>query len=107
MSKEGTKDIIGLYDCIKKTWARKRITQKMHYSEQTASPISLRERRKHSARVKSLPPCDPDMDLMIKANDKEQAVFELMRTFKLPGWDSFNDIVPYEREDEPRKAVKK
>jgi hypothetical protein len=30
----------------------------------------------------------PDMDLTIKAKDKEQAVFELMRTFKLPGWDT-------------------
>ncbi|KAH7191304.1 UV-endonuclease UvdE-domain-containing protein [Fusarium oxysporum] len=100
-------DIIRLYDRIKKTWTRKRITQKMHYSEQTASAVSPRDRRKHSARVKTLPPCDPDMDLMIEAKDKEQAVFELMRTFKLPGWDSFNDIVPYEREDEPRKAVKK
>ncbi|EXL65586.1 hypothetical protein FOPG_18194 [Fusarium oxysporum f. sp. conglutinans race 2 54008] len=105
--REGTEDIIGLYDRIKKTWTRKKITQKMHYSEQTASAVSPQERRKHSARVKTLPPCDPDMDLMIEANDKEQAVFELMRTFKLPGWDSFNDIVPYEREDEPRKAVKK
>ncbi|KAJ4127316.1 hypothetical protein NW765_017268 [Fusarium oxysporum] len=105
--REGTKDIIRLYDRIKKTWTRKRITQKMHYSEQTASAVSPRDRRKHSARVKTLPPCDPDMDLMIEAKDKEQAVFELMRTFKLPGWDSFNDIVPYEREDEPRKAVKK
>ncbi|KAH7205325.1 UV-endonuclease UvdE-domain-containing protein, partial [Fusarium oxysporum] len=105
--REGTKDIIGLYDRIKKTWTKKRITQKMHYSEQTASAISLRERRKHSARAKTLPPCDSDMDLMIEAKDKEQAVFELMRAFKLPGWDSFNDIVPHEREDEPRKAVKK
>ncbi|KAJ0129848.1 Gastrula zinc finger protein XlCGF26.1 [Fusarium oxysporum f. sp. albedinis] len=105
--REGTEDIIGLYDRIKKTWTRKKITQKMHYSEQTASAVAPQERRKHSARVKTLPPCDPDMDLMIEANDKEQAVFELMRTFKLPGWDSFNDIVPYEREDEPRKAVKK
>ncbi|RKK89880.1 hypothetical protein BFJ68_g16614 [Fusarium oxysporum] len=54
-----------------------------------------------------LPPCGSDMDLMIEAKDKGQAVFELMRTFKLPGWDSFNDIVPHEREDKPRKAVKK
>ena len=47
------------------------------------------------------------MDLMIEAKDKEQAVFELMRTFKLPGWDTFNNVVPYEREDESRKAIKK
>ncbi|KAM0421534.1 hypothetical protein ACHAPT_010708 [Fusarium lateritium] len=105
--REGTEDIIGLYDRIKKTWTRKGITQKMHYSEQTAGAVTPRERRKHSARVKTLPPCAPDMDLMIEAKDKEQAVFELMRTFKLPGWDTFNNVVPYEREDEPRKAIKK
>ncbi|RSL64708.1 UV-damage endonuclease [Fusarium duplospermum] len=105
--REGTQDIIGLYDRIRKTWTRKGITQKMHYSEQTAGAVTPRERRKHSARVKTLPPCAHDMDLMIEAKDKEQAVFELMRTFKLPGWDSFNNVVPYEREDEPRKAIKK
>jgi UV DNA damage endonuclease len=37
-------------------------------------------------------------------------VFELMRTFKLPGWDTFNNIIPYERDDdnkpEPRKPKK-
>jgi UV DNA damage endonuclease len=42
---------------------------------------------------------------------QEQAVFELMRTFRLPGWDTFNNLIPYERADdnkpEPRKAKKK
>jgi UV DNA damage endonuclease len=54
------------------------------------------------------------MDLMIEAKDKEQAVLELMRTFKLPGFDLFNDILPHQRQDEnrpfkpkPKKAVKK
>jgi UV DNA damage endonuclease len=47
------------------------------------------------------------MDLMIEAKDKEQAVFELMRTFRLPGWELFNDIVPYEREDESKKEVRR
>ena len=42
------------------------------------------------------------MRLMIEAKDKEQAVFELMRTFKLPGYDTFNDILPYQRTDENR-----
>jgi len=46
------------------------------------------------------------MDLMIEAKDKEQAVFELMRTFKLPGFDRFNDVIPHEREDEPRPPPK-
>lgn len=105
--REGSQDILGLFDRIRQTWTRKNIRQKMHYSEQTAGAVTPRERRKHSARVKTLPPCGTDMDLMIEAKDKEQAVFELMRTFRLPGWDLNHDVVPYEREDESRKAVKK
>lgn len=105
--REGTLDIIGLFDRIKATWTKKKITQKMHYSEPVASAVTPRDRRKHSARVKTMPPCVPDMDLMIEAKDKEQAVFELMRTYKLPGWDLFNDIVPHERLDEPTKAPPK
>ncbi|ODA83494.1 hypothetical protein RJ55_02008 [Drechmeria coniospora] len=105
--REGTLDIIGLYDRIRATWTKKQITQKMHYSEPTAAAVTPRDRRKHSARVKTLPPCARDMDLMIEAKDKEQAVFELMRTFKLPGWNRFNDIIPHERDDEPRQAVVK
>jgi UV DNA damage endonuclease len=96
----GTKDIMDLYDRIKATWTRKGITQKMHYSEPTPSAITSQQRRKHNQRVATLPPCPPDMDLMIEAKDKEQAVFELMRTFKLPGYDTFNDILPYQRNDE-------
>ena len=105
--REGTLDIMKLYDRMAKTWSRKGIKQKMHYSEPTASAITPRERRKHSNRVKTLPPCATDMDLMIEAKDKEQAVFELMRTFKLPGWDRFNDVVPFERDDQSSKAVMK
>lgn len=107
--REGTEDIIALYPRIRATWTRKNITQKMHYSEQRAGAITPRDRRKHSARVKTLPPCPNDMDLMIEAKDKEQAVFELMRTFKLPGYDRMADIVPHERDDEnrPKKAPPK
>lgn len=100
--REGTLDIMDLYDRIKATWTRKGITQKMHYSEPTPAAITARQRRKHNPRVATLPPCAPDMDLMIEAKDKEQAVFELMRTFKLPGFDTFNDILPYQRDDENR-----
>ncbi|EXJ94383.1 hypothetical protein A1O1_02777 [Capronia coronata CBS 617.96] len=100
--REGTLDIMDLYDRIKATWTRKRITQKMHYSEPTPSAITARQRRKHNPRVATLPPCAADMDLMIEAKDKEQAVFELMRTFKLPGFDTFNDMIPHVRSDENR-----
>lgn len=104
--REGTKDIMQLYDRIRMTWTRKGITQKMHYSEPTAAAITPRQRRKHSPRVATLPPCPPDMDLMIEAKDKEQAVFELMRTFKLPGWESFSNLIPYTRQDENKPERK-
>lgn len=87
--REGTLNVMASYDRIAKTWERKGIKQKMHYSGPTSGAVKSRERRKHSARVKTLPPCARDMDLMIEAKDKEQAVFELMRNFKLPGWNRF------------------
>ena len=111
--REGTQDIMGLYDRIKATWTRKGITQKMHYSEPTPAAITSRQGRKHSPRVATLPPCAPDMDLMIEAKDKEQAVFELMRIFKLPGFETFSNVLPYIRNDEnkpwkpPKKATPK
>ncbi|KGO39377.1 Major facilitator superfamily domain, general substrate transporter [Penicillium expansum] len=107
--REGTEDIIPLYERISATWSRKNITQKMHYSEQTSPAITPRQRRKHSARVTTLPPCPPTMDLMIEAKDKEQAVFELMRNFKLPGYNLVNEIIPFMRLDEnqPFKPPKK
>lgn len=98
--REGTKDIMALYPRILATWKRKKITPKMHYSEPTPAAITGRQRRKHSPRVATLPPCPADMDLMIEAKDKEQAVFELMRIFKLPGYDTFNDILPHIRKDD-------
>jgi UV DNA damage endonuclease len=107
--REGTKDIMDLFPVIRETWTRKGITQKMHYSEQTPTAITPMQRRKHSPRVMTLPPCSADMDLMIEAKDKEQAVFELMRTFKLPGYDLFSDMIPHVRDDEnkPLKAKRK
>ena len=107
--REGTKDIVELYPRILATWKRKNITPKMHYSEPTPAAITGNQRRKHNPRVATLPPCPSDMDLMIEAKDKEQAVFELMRTFKLPGYDTFNDIIPHVRKDDnkPIKTPKK
>ncbi|KAK3325103.1 UV-endonuclease UvdE-domain-containing protein [Apodospora peruviana] len=106
--REGTYDISQpeIMDRIAATWKRKGITQKMHYSEPCAGAVTPRDRRKHSPRVMTLPPCPPTMDLMIEAKDKEQAVFELMRTFKLPGFEKIRDVIPYERDDENRPAPK-
>ncbi|KAH7323639.1 UV-endonuclease UvdE-domain-containing protein [Rhexocercosporidium sp. MPI-PUGE-AT-0058] len=105
--REGTRDIASLFPRIKATWDRKRITQKMHYSEPCPEAITGRQRRKHNPRPATLPPCPDNMDLMIEAKDKEQAVFDLMRRFKLPGWETFNDVVPYERDDDNRPVPKK
>ncbi|KAL2754777.1 hypothetical protein ACRALDRAFT_1064587 [Sodiomyces alcalophilus JCM 7366] len=102
--REGTLDIMKLFPRIHATWARKGIRQKMHYSEACAGAVTPRERRKHSARVKTLPPCPNDMDLMIESKDKEQAVFELMRAFRLPGHELIADVVPFHRDDEPRNG---
>lgn len=106
--REGTFDISqpDISERIAATWKRKGIKQKMHYSEPCAGAVTPRDRRKHSPRVKTLPPCPPDVDLMIEAKDKEQAVFELMRAFKLPGFEMINDMIPHERQDENRPAPK-
>ncbi|KAF1924679.1 UV-endonuclease UvdE [Didymella exigua CBS 183.55] len=98
--REGTKDVMDMFPAILETWSKKNITPKMHYSEPCPSAITGSQRRKHSPRVMTLPPCPDTMDLMIEAKDKEQAVFELMRTFKLPGFEKINDIVPHQRPDE-------
>ena len=105
--REGTKDIMEFYPVVRETWTRKNITQKMHYSESTPAAITRMQRRKHSPRVATLPPCANDMDLMIEAKDKEQAVFELMRNFKLPGWEKFNDVLPHVRNDDNKNFGKK
>lgn len=104
--REGTLDISqqALSERIRATWTRKGIRQKMHYSEPCAGAVTPRDRRKHSPRVWSLPPCPPDTDLMIEAKDKEQAVFELMRRFRLPGHEKIADVVAHEREDQDRPA---
>lgn len=104
--REGTFDISQpeISDRIARTWTRKNIKQKMHYSEPCAGSVTSRDRRKHSPRVATLPPCPPDMDLMIEAKDKEQAVFDLMRRFKLPGHQLIADMVAHEREDQDRPA---
>lgn len=81
-----------LMDRILDTWRRKNITPKMHYSEPAAGAKTTRNMRKHSPRVETLPPCPNDMDLMIEAKDKEQAVFYLMRKFSLDGAHRFADI---------------
>jgi len=102
----GTEDIQALFPRIKATWTRKCITQKQHYSEPCDGSVTGREMRKHSPRVLNLPPCDDTMDLMIEAKDKEQAVFELYRKYRIEDGGGFKEVVPHERSDDNRPPKK-
>ncbi|KAJ7879630.1 UV-endonuclease UvdE-domain-containing protein [Mycena olivaceomarginata] len=65
-------------------WARRGIKPKQHLSEQRPGAVTLMERRAHADRCESLPVDLPDdMDLMIEAKDKEQAVLQLYRMYGL------------------------
>lgn len=82
--REGSLDIMPLLPAIAETWTRKNIRQKMHQSEAKLPNHPLgSQRRSHSNRIFHLPPCPDDMDLMLEAKDKEQAVFELSKTYDL------------------------
>ncbi|KAK7005941.1 UV-damage endonuclease [Favolaschia claudopus] len=65
-------------------WARRGIKPKQHLSDPRPGAVTLMERRAHADRCESLPADLPDdMDLMIEAKDKEQAVFQLYRMYNL------------------------
>ncbi|KAF9241886.1 UV-endonuclease UvdE-domain-containing protein [Melanogaster broomeanus] len=56
----------------------------LHYSEPKNGAVGIMELRAHSGRCQSLPEGLPDdMDLMIEAKDKEQAVLQLYRVYGL------------------------
>lgn len=108
--REGSLDILPTLPAIAETWSRKNITQKQHYSEPRDDAVTDRDMRKHSKRVRRLPPCDDTMDLMIEAKDKEQAVFELYKTYGIGPEGLFAEVRPHERDDEnppekPRKEA--
>eukprot|EP01117_Protostelium_nocturnum_P016979 TRINITY_DN6818_c3_g1_i1.p1 TRINITY_DN6818_c3_g1~~TRINITY_DN6818_c3_g1_i1.p1 ORF type:complete len:537 (-),score=211.95 TRINITY_DN6818_c3_g1_i1:35-1486(-) len=64
-------------------WKERGIKPKQHYSEGREGAVTPVERRGHSSRVKSLPSCSDDTDLMIEAKDKEMAVLELYQIYGL------------------------
>ncbi|KAG2203481.1 hypothetical protein INT47_008208 [Mucor saturninus] len=76
-------DLVSLLPEINKTWTDKGIKPKQHYSESRRGAVSSSERRAHSDRVEFLPPTTDDVDLMIEAKDKEQAVFHLYKKYGL------------------------
>ncbi|GAA5902644.1 hypothetical protein JCM8208_007027 [Rhodotorula glutinis] len=66
------------------TWERKGIRPKFHLSEPRRGAETLMEKRAHADRCQRLPDALPDdIDLMIEAKDKEQAVFHLYRIYGL------------------------
>ncbi|KAM5546068.1 hypothetical protein V8D89_000194 [Ganoderma adspersum] len=78
------KPIPGLIAQINAIWHRKGIRPKQHLSEPCPGAETVMEKRKHADRCKVLPPDLPDdMDLMIEAKDKEQAVLHLYRIYNL------------------------
>ncbi|KAF9567944.1 UV-endonuclease UvdE [Agrocybe pediades] len=65
-------------------WKRRGIKPKQHLSEERPGAITVMERRAHADRCENLPEDLPDdMDLMIEAKDKEQAVLYLHRMYNL------------------------
>ncbi|KAG8933705.1 hypothetical protein FRC02_011311 [Tulasnella sp. 418] len=73
-----------LIPIINETWIKKGIRIKQHLSEPRPGATTPMEKRAHADRCSRLPDCLPDdVDLMIEAKDKEQAVFELYRIYGL------------------------
>ncbi|KAI9060043.1 UV-endonuclease UvdE [Trametes sanguinea] len=69
---------------INAIWHKKGIKPKQHLSSPCPGAETVMEKRKHADRCYELPPDLPDdMDLMIEAKDKEQAVFHLYRIYNL------------------------
>ncbi|KAF8635189.1 hypothetical protein AX17_003965 [Amanita inopinata Kibby_2008] len=65
-------------------WQRRGIKAKQHLSEPRPGTVTLMEKRAHADRCQVLPPDLPDdIDLMIEAKDKEQAVLHLYRIYDL------------------------
>ncbi|PRP89775.1 hypothetical protein PROFUN_00117 [Planoprotostelium fungivorum] len=68
---------------INEIFKERGIRPKQHYSEGRPGAVTVAERRGHSSRVMSLPPCADDVDLMIEAKDKEMAVLQLYQIYDL------------------------
>ncbi|CAG8651058.1 3082_t:CDS:2 [Ambispora gerdemannii] len=99
-------DLLAIIPEINKTWTDRGFKPKQHYSESRRGANSIMEKRAHSDRVVQLPPCDPDMDLMIEAKDKEQAVFQLYQKYNLFKVDESVLVPPDEVESTQTKGRK-
>ncbi|KAI3639119.1 hypothetical protein MIR68_002649 [Amoeboaphelidium protococcarum] len=72
-----------LLDRINAIWKSRGIRIKQHYSESRPGAKSIPERRAHSDYVRRLPPLPQDLevDIMIEAKMKEQAVLQLYKQY--------------------------
>ncbi|EJU05968.1 UV-endonuclease UvdE [Dacryopinax primogenitus] len=76
---------------INAVWQQKSIKPKQHLSDPRPGAVTAIEKRAHADRCERIPEGVPiDMDLMIEAKDKEQAVFYLWRVYGLeePVWEN-------------------
>eukprot|EP00026_Physarum_polycephalum_P003985 Phypoly_transcript_04002.p1 GENE.Phypoly_transcript_04002~~Phypoly_transcript_04002.p1 ORF type:complete len:672 (+),score=197.16 Phypoly_transcript_04002:138-2153(+) len=73
-----TKPIAEYLPEIDAIWKERGIKPKQHYSESAKGHPNPRT---HSDYVSKLPPCAPDMDLMIEAKMKDQTVLRLCRHY--------------------------
>ncbi|CAG8487293.1 5418_t:CDS:1 [Ambispora leptoticha] len=99
-------DLLAIIPEVNKTWTDRGLKPKQHYSESRRGANSKLEKRAHFDRVVQLPPCDPDMDLMIEAKDKEQAVFQLYQKYNLFEVDNSVLVPPDEVESTRTKGRK-
>jgi UV DNA damage endonuclease len=123
----GSDSVVPLLPRIKQTWIRRGIKPKQHLScarlpwRFAPNAMSLRG---HSDRIAfigcgkgngdgmeqgGMPPCEDDVDLMIEAKDKEQAVLELGRGLGMKGFEegTFGEVIMYVREDVNRLKKRK
>jgi len=65
---------------INAIWAERGIKPKQHYSESAKGHPNPRT---HSDYISKLPPCAPDMDLMIEAKMKDQTVLRICKKYNI------------------------
>ncbi|KAF7322017.1 hypothetical protein MKEN_00724400 [Mycena kentingensis (nom. inval.)] len=88
-------------------FTRRGIKPKQHLSEPRPGAVTIQELRAHADRCESLPADLPDdMDLMIEAKDKEQAVFHLYRIYGLEDVKQENLRPPSENQTTETKGRK-
>jgi len=82
----GTIPLAQLLERVAAIWKKRGIRQKMHYSEsrpEVTEEMSMTKRRAHSEYVNDIPMCGKNVDLMIEAKMKEQAVLDIYKKYNI------------------------